>query len=239
MIVVEILKEGMIKSQFSMVSSPFEIRKLDSSSITDIVTIQSYDMKNEALFLPLTVEEIKQMLAKQGVMVGAFVDKKLVGYHSVFFPEEDEENIGRDINLSDENLNLVFHLEASFVIPEYRGNGLQKIMSLVLLDLVREMQHYRYLCETVSPNNIASIKSTLAIHTCIVNVKSKYDGKLRYIFFQDIFAPISVDRTTTVTISISDLAAQRALFAEGYYGYAITRKEFDTFILFAKCTNCI
>lgn len=234
-ITLDTLKNGFIKSQISLENDPYEIKRLNKSMIPEIVALHSYDMKNEALFLPLTAEELELILDKKGIMVGAFVNDKLVGYHSAFFPREDKENLGRDLCLKNDDLYLVFHMEASFVMPEYRGNSLQKIMSFILIDLIKEMQSYQYLCETVAPDNIASIKSTLAINTLIVKLKVKYSGQLRYIFFQDIFKPLVVDTATTVKIAISDIPTQKELLDKGYYGYEMTTKGTDTYMSFAKC----
>lgn len=230
---MNILARGVVKSQFSLTNKSYEIRKLDRKMISTIIALHASDNQDETLYIPLTEEELEYIFKNNGMMVGVFINDELVGYHSVLFPTV-EDNLGKDIGLTKKQQELVFHLEAAFIVPEYRGNSLQKVLSYALIALIKEKQSYRYLCETVSPTNISSIKNTLEINTLIVNLKYKYGGQLRYIFFQDILTPVTVDKSHSVTISIDDVESQMALLGNGHYGYELLIRDSEFYLSFAK-----
>lgn len=50
----------------------------------------------------------------------------VAGIFLVTFPGNSEENLGRDIGLSEEALSLVAQMDSVAILPQYRGAGLQK-----------------------------------------------------------------------------------------------------------------
>src|SRR5699024_11520682 len=70
-----------------------------------------------------------------------------------------------------------------FVHQDYQGNGLQKIMaSLIMQELSKTSHSYKYICATVAPDNIPSLKDKFAQNMEIKALVTIYDEKQRYVF---------------------------------------------------------
>ena len=83
---------------------------------------------------------------------------------------------------------LVLYSEISNVDPDFQGNGLQVLLGKVLMKEV-DPQRFRYICTTVAPFNIASLKDKFAHGMQIVALKVKYGDLLRYILMKDLTGP--------------------------------------------------
>lgn len=103
----------------------------------------------------------------------------------VTFPGDGEENLGRDIGLSGGELERVVHMESMAVLPEYRGNHLQRRMMQAAETGLKDAG-YRYLMGTVHPDNQFSRNNFLSQGYQIVMTKEKYGGYLRDIFLKEI-----------------------------------------------------
>lgn len=91
------------------------------------------------------------------------------------------------MNLTKEEQLKVIHLEITCVLPEYRGNGLQKKLgNLIMKEFIETSNDYRYLCCTVSPTNFPSLKDKLVQGILIAKLKEKYSGRIRYILLKDL-----------------------------------------------------
>src|SRR5690625_4094941 len=100
-------------------------------------------------------------------------------------PELDEEHLGIDAGLSQEDLPQVIYSEITIVDPDYRGNGLQNYMGKLVMKEIDRDKFY-YVCATVAPMNIPSIKDKFSLGFQIVALKEKYEGMLRYVFMRDL-----------------------------------------------------
>ncbi|WP_140392755.1 N-acetyltransferase [Virgibacillus dakarensis] len=134
---------------------------------------------------PLSRKEFTRILTGKGFMLGVFIDEKLIAFRAMLQPEMDEEHLGLDAGLPEAELPKVIYSEISNVDPEYRGNGLQKYMGQILMNEI-DYEKFRYVCATVAPMNIPSIKDKFSLGLEIVALKEKYQGKLRYIFIKDL-----------------------------------------------------
>lgn len=118
----------------------------------------------------------KALLKESGTLAGIFI---------VTFPGSGEENLGRDIGLSGEELGNVAHMESAAILPEYRGNGLQYSMMQAAEEELRKMG-YRYLMCTVHPENVYSKNNVIRQGYEVVLTKEKYGGFLRNILLKKL-----------------------------------------------------
>ena len=77
----------------------------------------------------------------------------------------------------------VLYQEISNVSPKYRGYGLQKTLATVVMENI-DLEKYDYVCSTVKPYNIPSLKDKFSQDLVIKGLKIKYVDKLRYIFIK-------------------------------------------------------
>ena len=101
------------------------------------------------------------------------------------FPGLSEENLGRDINLSETDLLKVAHMDSVAVLPQYRGHGLQnKLMQAA--EAEARQRGYRYLMCTVHPDNHYSKNNVLKQGYHVIATKEKYGGYTRNILLKEI-----------------------------------------------------
>lgn len=118
----------------------------------------------------------KAFEADSGALAGVFI---------ATLPGDREENLGRDIGLSQEELGKVAHMESVAILPEYRGNGLQYILMKTAEDELRK-QGCRHLMCTVHPENKYSRNNMIKQGYQVVLTKEKYGGYLRDILLKEI-----------------------------------------------------
>lgn len=209
---------------------------LDQSHCGRVEALQGYileTLENKEAFYPLTPAEIRNILKGDGgLALGAFVDGKLIGFGAVYFPKDNEDNLGRDVSLLPAELRQVAHLEACFVHPDYRGNALQTKMGKLLLKQVFSIKVFRYLFSTVMPANIPSLIDKFLQKMKIIGLKQKYNKSWRYIFYRDLWVEEDFSERKVVFVSSIDIPRQLMLLNRGYQGIGYRRTEAGLEILY-------
>ena len=218
---MKLLHEGTITNQVLHKKLPFSMKRLYLEDLPVIEQVQQKvieSLPEKATLQALTTEEFLFILNERGLLVGAFVEDELIGFRALLIPEIDEEHLGWDIGLSPEELHKVIYQEISGVLPEYRGNRLQqKLAEVIMKELPNLEEEFRYVCCTVAPMNIPSLKDKFTQAMYIAALKEKYAGLKRYILVKDLNAP-GVHYTDHVTVKLDDLEKQQELLNEGYVG---------------------
>ncbi|WP_269411635.1 GNAT family N-acetyltransferase [Lentibacillus daqui] len=210
----------------------YTIRYLTMEDLPQVKWLQD-KAKNKFLQL-LTDEEFTFILNGNGFMIGVFVEEKLIAFRAMLIPELDEEHLGIDIGLKQEDLPKVMYSEVSCVDPAFRGNHLQTMMGELCFERV-DTEKFQYICTTVAPHNIPSIKDKLALGMEIVGLKEKYGGKLRYILMKQLsVAGQNSDINEEVEIEMGDIAGQQKLLEEDFSGVAIAQKAGEWMVLYRK-----
>jgi len=126
-----------------------------------------------------------RQLGRRGRTVGVFAASTLIAYAAISFPNEDADNLGRDLPLTAGQLHRVADYDGSAVDPAFRGNGLQRLMSFVRNAYA--LAHGRHhIMGTVSPLNPVSLHNFLSLGLRVRGLKPKYAGALRYIIHRDL-----------------------------------------------------
>lgn len=217
--------EGIVK-QGGNIEVPFNVRNLTIDDLRDILLLQEQvvlQLEDKGVLQPLSEEEFQFILAGNGLMIGAFAAGELIAFRALLVPPLDEEHLGWDLGLAERELPMVIYQEISSVLPKYRGNGLQKTLAkLIMEELGRQNHVYRYICCTVAPFNIPSLKDKFAQGMQIGALKEKYGGRLRYIFVKELVegdeGAIPVWQEIT-TIHMADIAAQKEKLSQGWRGF--------------------
>lgn len=223
--------------QSDSVAPSFDMRFLDLDHLQEVIKFQEAMLSyqgNKSQFFPLTEGEFKKVFGKQGKLLGVFDDQRFIGFHAALFPHDLTENLGRDAGMEKRELDQVAHLESVAIHPDYRGNRLQYLMATFLIEYIKEHTNYRYLFETIAPDNFASIKNTLKTGMFIIQLSKKYGGLQRYLFYRDLQQPFSILSETAVKIDIFDQEKQVALLQAGYVGYQLEQKDALVTIHFGK-----
>ncbi|KPU57091.1 hypothetical protein [Bacillus wiedmannii] len=225
-----VLYEGSLKQN----NEPFHVTLLTLENIEQILSLQNVvveALEDKSRLQPLSLEEFQYILEGNGMMIGAFIENKLIAFRALLVPPIDEEHLGLDIGIPESELHRVIYQEISNVHPNCRGNGMQKILATVIMDeLQKEDSKYDYVCCTVSPFNIPSLKDKFAQGMEIAALKEKYGGSLRYVFVKELRGGKERNWTDVKSVPMSDAVGQQALLSEGYRGYEMEKID-DTFIV--------
>lgn len=231
------LYEGTIINQVLNKKQPLHMKRLYLEDLPVIEEVQQRvidSLSEKETLQPLTTEEFLFILNERGLLVGAYVEEQLIGFRALLVPEIDEEHLGYDLGLPEEDLPHVIYQEISVVLPEYRGNRLQqKLADVIMKELPNLEGDFRYVCCTVAPMNIPSLKDKFSQHMHIGALKEKYDGMLRYILVKDM-KNASPEYTGYTSAKIDDLEKQQELLAEGYAGIGLQAIKGFYEIQFAK-----
>ncbi|MGI2328766.1 hypothetical protein [Planococcus sp. YIM B11945] len=218
---MEFLYEGAITNQVLHKKLPMHIKRLYLEDLPAIEEVQKKviaSLAEKEVLQPLSTEEFLFILNERGLVVGAFADEQLIGFRALLIPEIDEEHLGRDIGLGEDELPKVIYQEISAVLPEYRGNRLQQTLAEVIMKDMPDLKgDFRYVCCTVAPMNIPSLKDKFSQHMYIQAMKIKYNGMKRYICVKDLKNP-PLRYTEYVTVKLDDYDKQRELLKDGYVG---------------------
>lgn len=212
----------------------FTYRKLTEADLSIIQAVQEdvcAALENPAILQPLSDEELLNILSGNGVMIGVFVSERLVAFRALLKPQVDEdEHLGADVGATD--FSRVLYQEISNVHPEFRGHSLQKLMARWIMDEV-ELTHYDWICATVMPYNIASLKDKFAQGMYVYALKLKYGGKLRYVFGKDLHSTKEFTNAS-IHVSMGDTEKQQQLLADGFVGVAMEPFDDDWLVEYRK-----
>ena len=158
------------------------IRLATEADLESILTIVETAVKNLAdpsLFVPDDRDFFRRLFAGGGFVLLAEVDGRIAGYLAVTYPGKNADNLGWDLGFSENQLSRIAHMESAAVLPEFRGQGLQK-------QLMSEAEAFlpsgiSYAMATVSPQNPASLNSMLRLGYTIEKTMQKYGGLERHI----------------------------------------------------------
>ncbi len=235
----KILDEGVLTSQSDLQAYPYQIITLDEGHLAELIDFQqsTYNkMQDKKLYAPIPAEMIRAVLGEKGLTLGLMIRGKVFGFVCFYFPGDDQENLGRDVGLPDQELVKVVHWERCLIDPEFRGNHMQFRLGELLVAATKALdKNYRYMCATVAPDNYPSLHQLFDQQNMLaVALKKKYGGLWRFVFFQDILQPVQLLREEAREVDCTDFEQQTAFFQQGYYGFQALQNGGLTRILFAR-----
>ncbi|MDM5153172.1 GNAT family N-acetyltransferase [Bacillus sp. DX1.1] len=231
---MNILYEGTLQQN----EETFKVAPLSLDHIHQILFLQDVvieALENKDSLQPLTLEEYQYILNGNGLMIGAFVDEQLIAFRGLLVPPIDDDHLGFDIGLKAEELERVIYQEISNVHPAYRGNGIQKTLANLIMEQLKQSDNkYDYVCCTVAPFNIPSLKDKFAQGMEVAALKEKYSDRIRYIFVKELQGDDKKDWTSIEVLRMSDIVGQQRLLAEGYRGYEMEERDGEYWVRFGK-----
>lgn len=227
---MEIIYDGMLGE------TPFFVIKLTLQHLQQIeeLQVEVYEaLADQSILQPLSTEEFEYILNGHGMMIGAYVGEELIAFRALLNPPIDEEHLGYDCGIAENEFQRVLYQEISNVSPKYRGYGLQKTLATVVMENI-DLEKYDYVCSTVKPYNIPSLKDKFSQDLVIKGIKIKYVDKLRYIFYKDLRQEMSPNFTEKQVISMGDTTAQQQLLKQGFLGTSMFEENNDWFVVYEK-----
>lgn len=226
---MEKIYEGMLGE------TPFFVTTLNLQHLHEIEKLQLevYEsLADQSILQPLSAEEFDYILRGNGIMIGAYVEDELIAFRALLNPPVDDEHLGYDCGLAEDEFHKVLYQEISNVSPAYRGYGLQKTLAQVVMNHI-DLEKYDYVCSTVKPYNIPSLKDKFSQGLVVKGLKIKYVDKLRYIFYKELRTELPTF-TEKKTISMGDIVGQQQLLKQGYIGTTMYEDQNDWFVVYEK-----
>ena len=127
----------------------------------------------------MTVNELYDLFERGGTAFGILVEDKLVGVLTIDVPN-DVFGVSYEDYHEEANSENTIYIENCAVIPDYRGNGFQRILVLYAEEwLKRTVSKCEYFMCTVSPNNRPSHYSMEKIGYSVIATDRMYGDNLR------------------------------------------------------------
>ena len=214
---------------------PYSAQILSVKNISELEKLQTEvidALPDKNTLQPLSEEEFKFILSDHGLMIGVYVEGELIAFRALLEPIIDEEHLGRDCGIPEENLPRVLYQEISNVSPRYRGHGLQKKMAQIIMEQV-DLSRFDYICATVKPLNIPSLKDKFSQGLMIAGLKVKYGDKLRYIFYKKLNGEKPIFSESRALL-MSDTTGQQQLLKEGFLGTDMFEMKDQWYVTYKK-----
>ncbi|MBO4961275.1 MAG: GNAT family N-acetyltransferase [Flavobacteriales bacterium] len=166
----------------------FTFRPIDGSSIDTVMEIQKAAfavMTNPQILRANTREMLLDCLENHygiGVYTLEEGEEKMVAFGVLYFPGNSDENLAHYLYDDIENYDIYANMKLIIVLPQYRGQGLQRSITEVLEYEARRRGIQELFC-TISPYNPHSQNNMTAIgYEFITLVEGKYDGASRNVY---------------------------------------------------------
>ena len=214
------------------------VRRLTETDISAVLHLQDLVVRylnDKTKLQPLSEEEYRSITTGNGLLIGVFVAEKLISFRALVVPDTLEEHLGIDAGLSEAELGFVIYQDISNVHPDWRGLSLQKRMAAwIMAELAKSEHPFKYVCSTVAPFNIPSLKDKFAQGMEIVALKPKYGGHLRYIFCKEIEENSTKRDGEPILCAMADTKGQQKLLAQGYRGQKLVVDEDVYYVEYRK-----
>lgn len=229
----------LFKGVLPLTGEPYQVEPLQLEHLLAILQLQDEvytAMPVQSFLQTLSKEEYAVMLHGKGCIIGAFVQGQLIAIRALLIPEIDEHHLGRFVGLQDQELQRVIYQEISLVAPHYQGNRLQQqLAKLIMTKLSQEQHSFAYVCATVAPNNMASLKDKFAQQMRIQHIGPIYEDKIRYVFVRELPEAITRVPLAEKLIEMSKTDEQQQLLANGNWtGTRLTKQDDTYYIVFQQ-----
>lgn len=222
-------------SKNAFIFKPLTIHDIDNILHVQQVVVES--LEDPSILAALTRDEFTFMLEGNGAIIGAFMHDKLIALRAVLEPLIDEEHLGLDIGLMGKDLESVLYQEISMVLPAFRGRGLQQQLATHIMNHVEDShKQYSYICATVAPTNIPSMKDKFNQGMVTAVLKQTYGDKWRYTFAKPIHEAWTFDATETKHVSLHNMDEHIHLLENNWYGVALSEKDGQFIISYQQRT---
>lgn len=231
--VMAYISQGVLKTS----NETYKIRRLDLADIPKMQHVQQQAesvLEDKSSLQPLSNNEFSYILQGNGLMIGAFVKESLIAFRALLVPPVDEFHLGYALDLKDQLENIIYQ-EISVVHPAYRGNQLQqKLAYAIMRELDESSFEFRYVCATVAPRNIPSLKDKFYQGMVVGALQEMYAGKMRYIFVKDLQEKEKQYQLETKVLPTSEIGLQQQLLKEGWQGIQLIQDGHQYSVKYAK-----
>lgn len=212
---------------------------LSKEDLEEILTLQAlvYNrLEDKKILETLSREEYEYILDGKGLIVGIHLKGELIAFRALLEPEITADHLGLYVGLSKDELSDVIYQEISIVHPEHRGKGLQKELGIEAMQHILEgTVNYKYICSTVSPYNIASLKDKFSQQMRVKALACVYADKLRYVFIKSLYSNSKDKSVHSELIPLDNISKQQEMInKDGWIGTDLIESAGNFYIKLIK-----
>ena len=165
----------------------FQFVQLKEVDVPEILCLQDRviaSLPDPDLLRKNTEEMFFECVSSAHVSIGVKYNDKLIAVGILYFPSSDQEDLCHLLVGIDYKNKKSANYKLCMVDKEYRGNGLQYTLGIMLENKAKELG-VNLLCATVSPINVFSEKNMLKLGYTLNTTLPKY-GMVRNLFYKFI-----------------------------------------------------
>ncbi|MBR3644713.1 MAG: hypothetical protein IKN57_14565 [Parasporobacterium sp.] len=114
-----------------------------------------------------------------------YEEKTLAGVLVIYILGVDEDNYGYKLGMTGDSLMRTANIDTAAVLPEHRGNRLEKQLFFAAEPILRAKGICNLIC-TISPDNLPSLKNAVNTGYRIIRTQEMYGGRKRHILLKEI-----------------------------------------------------
>jgi len=166
----------------------FTFRKCGPEALNTILAIQDEAfalLEDEQWLRRNSREMLASCLREPHITIGVFCGDEMAAFGVLYIAGESEENLGRKMGLTGDDITATANFKLVIVRPAYRGNGLQRALT-VRLEQLAAGKGFRYICSSVSPYNRFSAGNFSAMGYKEGGRAVLYGGLERVIYYKEL-----------------------------------------------------
>ncbi len=168
-------------------SRVFLIRRCDEKDFSSIVSVQEKviaGLSESHIFERTSDEQVEESL-REDFCLGAFCEGGIAAVGIMVVNRVTPRNLGVHLGYDKARLRRCATCDSVFVLPQFRGYGLQSLFCRLWDEAALELGCTEELA-TVSPDNSASLRNLRANGFEILDEKVMYTGVRRYIVGKEL-----------------------------------------------------
>ena len=165
--------------------SKFQFTTLKDENVPEILSLQDNviaSLNDPDILRKNTEEMFHECVRSPHFSIGVRYDGKLIGVGILYIPSSEQEDLSHLLVGVETTNKKSANYKLCMVDKEYRGNGLQYALGVMLENKAKELG-VELLCATVSPNNAYSENNMLKLGYTLNTTLPKY-GTIRNIFYK-------------------------------------------------------
>jgi hypothetical protein len=116
----------------------YVMRFMDDSNLLEVMDLQGIIIQNlsdKEIFRTHSIDYFIDHFTVENAVIGIFTEDGLIAYNILYFPGENEDNFGADVNLPRDELDRVAHLQR---LPSGLQRQLLQSKMVCLLEVIQE-----------------------------------------------------------------------------------------------------
>jgi hypothetical protein len=205
-----------LRRKDGLAAAPYEVRVLDEDDHPRLRALHHEVVAAvpEGMVARESDEFLARNLGPGGSTFGVLVGDELVGYAILSFPRGDDDNLAAPWAPDPRRCAC---LDGAGVLPAWRGNRLQRLLTGLRLDLARRLGR-AHVTALAAPVNRYSWRNLMAGGLAVHDLLPKYGGHWRYVLYRNFDRPPPRLAGPAEIVPIADLERQRGLLRRGWIG---------------------